>query len=358
MVLPRYDPPGNLDDLDENGREAWSAFVSRSVDRSIAGNPDQPNDSPRAQLYNLTRTDTADDAVLQDVSWIAFPRQVRITAVSDVARWRRADANRNVQDEYCEWSVTRGPDGKITRVTFTCEGPEYWDLLSQADPEAVVALYREHVNPAVQADDLFDAGGGYIPRNRWNATTTDGAMHLIQAANTLSAEIELAAAATIVRIINGRVLTSEQELIECSRYGDPNRNSDPHIGGVVNSVARRKADLSLANPVGLYFDDLSTAGWQTPDGSDPKSYWTYVRGDAEHPVRAVYQVPAEAGFVVGDVTIAGDPIVFGAQITDFIGIRLRAVACRLGQSTVAPMTACVGDPPLALAAASPANRVV
>jgi hypothetical protein len=341
MPLAQFDPPGGLSDLDQPGRKQWSAFISDAVDTAIAGRTDHSNDSPRAQYYNLTRTDTADDAKFQEVSWIAFPRVVKVNSVSDRQRWRRADSSRDVQDEYCEWSVTRRADGKITRVTFTCEGPEYWELLAQTQPDTVVQLYQEFVNPAVLKNDLLDASGRYIPRNRWNSTTTDGAMHLVQSANTLSAEIELSAAASIVRVKNGRELTAEQELVECAQYGVPQRNSDPHIGGVVNSVARLKADLALSNPVGLYFKDLATDGWTTPDGSDPKSYWTYLRGDAEHPVRAVYEVPSDKGFTVSDITILGQPINFGAQITDFISIKLTAVACRFDKSTAAPM-ACVG----------------
>jgi hypothetical protein len=346
MILPRFDPPGGLTDLNEKGLDEWSAFISASVDEAIAGRTDHTNDAPRGQYYNLTKTDTAADATFQDVSWIAFPRQVRISSISDVQRWRRADASRDVQDEYCEWSVARvRPENKISRVTFTCEAPEYWELLAQNQPETVLALYREHVNPAVREGDLFDASGFYIRRNNWNNSTSRGAMHLIQGANTLGAEIEISAAASIVRVINGRTLTGEQELIECGRYGAPQRNSDPHIGGVVNSVARLKADLALSNPVGLYFGGLSTEGWETPDGSDPQDYWTYTRGTNDRPVRAVYEVPSEKDFVVGDITIAGNPIAFGAQIADFISIQLTAVACRIGQSTVAPMTACVGDLP-------------
>ncbi|MGH3695665.1 MAG: hypothetical protein ACRDRX_17030 [Pseudonocardiaceae bacterium] len=343
MVISRFGPPGGLTDLDETGLQQWSAFISASVDAAIEGRPDHTNDAPRAQFYNLTKTDTADDAITQDVSWIAFPRQVKVSSVSDRQRWTEADSSRNLQDEYCEWSVTRRSDGKITRVTFTCEGPEYWELLAQTRPDTVLKLYHQHVDPAVQHGDLFDNSGAYLPRNIWNNSATNGAMHLVQAANTLGAEIELVAAASIVRVIDGQELTGEQELINCARYGAPQRNSDPHIGGVVNSIARLKADLALSDPVGLYFDDLSTAGWETPDGSDPKSYWTYTRGEDGRHVRAVYEVPPELGFVVSDITIDGNPIDFGAQITDFISIKAIAVACRIGQSTVAPMTGCVED---------------
>lgn len=357
MILDHFDSPGELTDFSATGQKEWSAYISGTVDTAIAGRTDHTNDSPRAQYYNLTKTDTAADAAFQEVSWIAFPRVIKLSSVSDLQRWRRAEISRDVQDEYCEWSVTRRADGKVTRATFTCEGPEYWDVLARSQPDTVLALYQEFVNPAVQRGDLFDASGAYIPRNTWNSTTTDGAMHLVQGSNTLGAEIELSAAATIVREHNGRVLTGEQELIECAQYGVPQRNSDPHIGGVVNSVARSKATLALANPVGLYFKDLSTAGWATPDGSDPKSHWTYVRGSQEHPVRAVFEVPESQGFTVSDISIGGAPITFAAQIADFISIKLIAVACRFGQSTAAPMDS-VGAiaQPSALAGGVPPTR--
>lgn len=348
MPLAEFDPPGGLNDFDAVGRQQWSQWLSETVDQAIAGREDHTNDSPRPQFYNLTKVETASDAQTRDVSWTAFPRRVVLQSVSDLQRWTTADASRDVQDEYCEWSVTRRPnDRKITNVTFTCEGPEYWEILAAQSPGKVVALYQQHVDPSIKESDLFDSAGRYIQRNRWNTDTTNGAMHLVQRANTLGAEIELAAAATIRREIDGRELTSEQELIKCSQYGVPTRNSDPHIGGVVNSVARLRADIALSNPVGLYFDDLSTAGWQTPDGSDPKSYWRYLRGSDDHFVRAVYEVPPEKAFVVGDITINGASLRFAGQIADFISIKLTALACRIGRSTVQPMTACVGAAPTA-----------
>ncbi|UUU36113.1 hypothetical protein JIX56_43295 [Streptomyces sp. CA-210063] len=337
-----YGPPGRLTDLDDVGTKAWHVFISDSVDRAITG-PDPAevlHDSPRPQFYNLTKTDTATDAVQAAVTWTAFPNRLR-SAISDRQRWQRADASRDVQDEYCEWSVTRDSTGRITRVTFTCEGPEYWDVLAQTSPDKALDLYRAHIDPAVGKSDLFGPNGRYVRRNQWNDSTTQGAMHLIQQSNTLGAEIELAAAATIRRLIGGRELTGAQELIACGKYGVPDRNSDPHIGEVVNSIARQKADIALSDPVGIYFDDLATDGWRAPDGSDPKSFWTFERGAAGFPVRAVYEVPADRDFTVGDITIAGRPIEFGAQIADFVTVKLMATACRLGQSEVQPRTSCV-----------------
>ena len=53
-------------------------------------------------------------------------------------------------------------------------------------------------------------------------------------------------------------------------------------------------------------------------------------------------MPGDKGFVAGDITIAGEPLNFGAQLTDFIQIKVTGLACRFGQSTAQPRTSCVG----------------
>ncbi|MEU4040286.1 hypothetical protein [Streptomyces collinus] len=123
------------------------------------------NDSPRPQFYNLTSTDTASDVQRASITWTAFPRIIKITSVGDLQRWQRADASRDVQDEYCEWSVTWEASGKITQVTFTCEGPEYWEILAQTNPDKVVELYHRFISPAVRKEDLFSPSGRYQPGN-------------------------------------------------------------------------------------------------------------------------------------------------------------------------------------------------
>jgi hypothetical protein len=275
---------------------------------------------------------------------------VAVEASSDLDRWQTADGTRDLQDEYCEWSVTRDPaTNKVVRVTFTCEGPEYWSFLAGVNRLKVLALYQQFVSPGVVLNDLFAADGHYKPRNKWNNSTTRGAMHLVQGANTLGAELNIAVRSTIVRQINGAVLTGERQLIECGRYGVATRNSDPHIGAEINTLARLKADVTIANPVALYIQGLSTAGWTAPDRSDPQQYWIVTRpaGDAEHALRAVYEVPAGKGFVVGDIAINGTPIQFGAQIADFITIKIVGQAYRLGQNHTPPATRCEGATPFA-----------
>lgn len=350
MPLAKFDPPAFLNDLPAAQLTGWSDLISGFFDAAREG--DSVNlefDGPRHQFFNPTKVDFAADETELDIAWTAFPRNVKVTSVSDRIRWQRADASRDLQDEYCEWSVNRdAATGKVTRVTFTCEGPEYWQYLASQSRDVVLGLYREFISPAVQTGDLFDSSGRYVARNKWNNSTTNGAMHLIQRNNTLSAEIELAGGASVVRKISGRILTEERELIDCGLYGGRERHSDPHIGAMVNSLTRQKADVTLQNPVGLYFNDLLTNGWTTPDGSNAKDYWKYIRGNNGKHVRAVYEVPTSKGFVVGDIKINGRRIEFGAQIADFISIKLTGVAHRIGQSTEQPLTGCRRERPSGL----------
>jgi phosphatidylserine/phosphatidylglycerophosphate/cardiolipin synthase-like enzyme len=339
--MNRFDPPGFVEDFTEEQKLTWSQTISDWIDTAQLGHPDR-NDGPRTQFFNPLRNPAAADQKVAVIFWNAFPRKVKSAALSDRQRWRQADATRNVQDEYCEWSVMRDPvSQKITRVTFTCEGPEYWDALAEANPAQVLALYQEFISSQIQHADLF-LNGQYNKYNRFNNSTTAGAMHLIQGANSLTAEIELGAAATIRRTHAGQELTGAQELIACARYGEAGRNSDPFIGEQINALARQGADITLNNPVGLYLHEFNPVGWSTPDQADAREFWKFVRGRDGYFVRAVFEVPAERGYAVGDITIAGKPLEFGAQIADFITIKLEGVATRIGQSAVVPNEGCVG----------------
>ena len=131
MALTKFDAPGFLQDLNAQGLQAWSDFISEQIDEARdRKDATLSNYGPRPQFFNPLKTAPAADAVEKDITWTAFPRIVKIQSISDKQRWRTADSSRDVQDEYCEWSVTRDPNtDKITRVTFTSEGPEYWTFL-------------------------------------------------------------------------------------------------------------------------------------------------------------------------------------------------------------------------------------
>jgi hypothetical protein len=349
--MARINPPGDLQDFDEAGRDAWSKRISKLIDDNI-------RDFDTPQFFNPTRDAPGADAAEKKIDWTAFPKVVtNNSGGSDVRRWTTADRDRfDAQDEYCEWHVERNGAGKVVRVTFTSEGPEYWDFLAANFPDKLVQLYRELVDPAVVLADLLDGNGDYDPVNKWNDPGRGGKIaHLGHGNNTLSAFVNIGARATIIRRRpDGSIMTGETELIDCGRYGGRDRHSDPHIGGEVNSLARAHARITMANPVGLSMDGLFPVGWETPDGSDPKDYWTVVRGTAAHQMRTVYEVPAAKGFVVGDIKINGREITFGGQIADFIRVKLVGLAHEFGQHQTAPR-ACVGAVPEPAVAAAPAG---
>lgn len=95
--------------------------------------------------------------------------------------------------------------------------PEFRSQITQED------LFTTHANDTEQME--------YRPQNRWNSSTTSGTIaHLIQRNNTLTAELDIAAQATVLRKdSNNKVITNPDQLIRCSEYGDPDRNSDPHV---------------------------------------------------------------------------------------------------------------------------------
>jgi hypothetical protein len=337
-----FHPPGHVDDLGTTGRAHWHAHMAATtafqrallvgelrkthahaadehlayVDPRATAVPDglapagQPwNGFPRAVLEHLAKDD-------HEKAWeIAERMQTK-------AGYRTQDGRavelrfRAFQDEYLEWHADADEHG-VHRVSFTCEGPEYWEQLAQVKFERVHELYREHVRDDVAAsdlkfaDDVYVGGrrrykaGDYNPFNRWN--TTDGAMHLTHPANTLGAEINLAARATVARLdVRDQLVENPLELICCAGFGSPSRDSDPSIGATANAVVRQGKRLTLTNPIGLYiasFDGNAITlrdGADVPDGSTPDAWWRCERGEEQsgdggvRMVRIAYEIPAGA----------------------------------------------------------------
>jgi hypothetical protein len=339
-------PPASIDDFKtEEQRLAWDDWLRSRFTEELKGLAVETQGEP-PQFFDPT--DTPADVATLPITWGGFPQRISNANPDDSrAAWEEAelavlDPDFEVafrpQDEYLEWFTTKR-DGKVVRIDFTCEGPEYFEALAhgyplryrgarrpgvEGDRDAVVALYRKYVSPDVSPSDLFQ-GDSYDRFNPWN--TTQGAMHLCNVFNTLGAEINIAARATVRRQSGGSELTDEDLLIACSGYGDAGRASDPHIGGEVNALARAGYMVSLGDPVGLYLDltAFEPAGWNKPDGNPVGDYWHVERGTKDQALRAVYEVRDE-DFDVGDITIGGDAIEFGGQIAEFLTMKLTGVA--------------------------------
>lgn len=312
-LLSRFSTPGGLPEPSDADANAWSALVEEMV---------KPHAAEFPQFYDPTATDTPANAQIAPVVWSAFPADLRNQATSEEARWQLADSGREHQDEYCEWAIERNPAGKITRVTFTTEVPEYWDHMARHEPDRLLSLYHDLVSPDVALDDLIQ-NGQYMPGNRWNSSTEGRPAHLVQDNNQLGAAIDLAANATVLRERDGKPVTNQQDLVDCGRFGNPFRNSDPQIAAAINAAVATGADVTLADPLGLYLHGILTAGMTTPDGADPATFWVIERGDPAHALRAHFEVPAGHGYTVSDIIAGGRPIQFGAQLAD---------ACRCGSA--------------------------
>ena len=314
-VLPRFDTPGRLAELSERDRDAWSDAVAAMV-RQVAEFP---------RFYDPTSEDTPDGLAPAHIAWGAFPARVLREEGPGAPGWARADSGRAEQDEYCEWGVERDTDGKITRVTFTTEVPEYWEHVARHDRDRLLDLYQKHVDPSVTLDDLFE-DGQYVAGNVWNRLTEGRPAHLVQRNNNLSAAIQLVAAATILRRReDGTPVTDRQELVVCGRLGNPFRNSDPQIAEIVNDAAGRGNAVTLLDPFGLYLDALLSSGMKTPDDADAAEFWNIERGTPEYALRASFSVPEGRGYTVGDIEIGGRPITFGAQVAEKVRIRVSAL---------------------------------
>jgi hypothetical protein len=393
--LPKFDPPAYQNDFQSSEqvqekafRDRWNDNMNRFTEQTLENDPWSSTNQPRlTQYYNPLTTDIPTGAKGAAIQWTAFPNRILINYpnVGQSTQWKYADEGppavdnygpggpRGWQDEYAEWSVTRNAEGKIIKVMFTCENREYWYTLWETDPNVVLRHYQQLVGLQVKLEDLYlrDNNGNpvidpatdrpaYDDRNQWNSTTTQGAVHLISNPNALSAEIFLAGQGTVLRKDgSGNPITDKNQLINCSRYGTPNRNSDPTIGAIVNSLVRGAGGLdtgvqiSLENPVGLYIQTPSFDTYQlplsAPADAQPEDFWRIVRGrkrqDGEpidYILHAVYEVPAELGFTVSDITIDGFNIDYGAQISQTFQIALAGLP--LAAINPPAEFACAGSP--------------
>jgi len=332
-LLKQFAAPAHLTELSPDALRAWHERNARIVAESAAEFP---------QYYDPTTEDTPDGLRPVRLVWSAFPATITAIHGLGARRWDIADTSRSRpdrlgHDEYCEWGVERR-DGKVVRITFTTEVPEYWDHIAESDPELLLALYRDLAGAQVQRDDLF-SNGQYRRRNRWNDVVgPDGRsvparpIHLLHGSNTLDAAIKLARDATVLRHDdNGQPVLDRHQLVACSNLGEPLRNSDPQIAQVVNDAVAESLKVTLKDPLGLYLDALQSAGIVAPDGTDAIEFWHVERGTAEHTVRASFAVPPEKPYVVGDLTIDGRPITRGGQVADKVRVRLDAFAKPGGQ---------------------------
>lgn len=420
----RFKTPANqIDFPHDSSKQAalaaqWHTNLDGFTQQGIVGDPwNATNSSGITNYFNPVSIAIPAGSVVAPIAWRAFPGRIgfyfpqlsltnqlsladteyqtngqtfpQIPPMSQVCGGAAAPTipfgpygPRGWQDEYCEWCVTRDVNGKITRLDFTCENPEYWQTLWMIDPQRVLEIYRSTLDkPQIQFDDLclHDPGGNvvidastgrpaYDPLNKWNSGTVSdasrgGAMHLTSTPNTIQTEIGLACAASIQRTIGS---SDQTQLICCAQYGQAKRNSDPQIGQVTNQFVGSGKTVTLTNPPGLYIQTPDFAGNQywTPDGTPAENFWEIRRGtamlngDVGHPLpgnfilHATFQVPSNKGYTVSDIAIGGSPAQ-GGQLIQWGGQVAKSFLMHIVATGVpAPVPAavgCVGTPTPSLA---------
>lgn len=317
-LVTRFDTPGSLRDAPAGSGfyDAWHTYLETSMGDDVAVGGGGFYDASKT---NVTRL--ADHHLV----WMGFPRDVLITGFRDDRRGAFAAAEaRMLQNEYFEWHVAKAPNGKIKKVTFVTETPEYWQRLAQYEPATVVALYRSLVDAAAamtpaQVQAIVFPGGTYNRYNSLNAV--DGIVHYIQSINTLDAAIGL-----VQSSLNSGGRRDNYEMPQ-----SPDTNVDPRVALDIANLVRTPLLVTLRDPIGLYIAGWDDSGWTKPNGQPVGNYWRVVRGVMGAALRVEYEVPASEGFLVGDIKIGGRRIEYGGQLAEHITVTIAGTAGRRGR---------------------------
>ncbi|KXX82080.1 hypothetical protein MMYC01_201566 [Madurella mycetomatis] len=311
-----FGQPGGLQDLDA---ETWDKVVSDVIGKQML--------KESAHIYNPLAVSTDNSPEERKISWQAFPKNLRECQ----KKWALADMREN-QDEYCEWEVQR-ENGKIVKITFTCEVPEYWEQMCEDKPDHLLQQYRFLLgNDNITIDDLRK-NGKYDTKNKWNLDVQKNGdiVHLSQANNTLKDAVELVADSTILRRDQNDTLIEDQMrlLDEVASIDNKDRSkgrhSDPEIMAIVNEFVRNGKSVAITESPGVYIDNFDYAKFSVPghDNVNIHRFWTVARGDKAKCVRAVFQVPPDLGFVVGDIVDdKSHQIDHGSRVAEHVWIRL------------------------------------
>lgn len=407
MKISAFSAPAGIDDFGAipNQHAAWSEFLGfvfdHEVKKIIEEYQKELGKKVTPQFYNPLRGNGATDKpVTQQRPWQGFPNVNLIkygnlayeltdltavnplptTVIGFTKEGIEVAASYRPQDEYLEWYVERDEKtGKIIKITFTCEAPEYWSAFANGYPSmfyidqgfspttgAAGSLKNAHamyetllgqkVSPEdlIFEDDIYNAPtsekdrsivfkkGEYNPFNIWN--TQKGAIHLTHPANTLGAEVNLAARAAVRRTSDGGTEPADAvHMICCSAYGAASRNSDPAIGFFVNTFARSDSYVTLLDPVALYMTSFNAAAFAAPNGDDVSQFFTVIRPKTQLAdgytrwLRAEFTVPAGRGYVVGDITKNKLPITSGGMVAAEITMMLVGAVDGKGTIHVDPL---------------------
>jgi len=77
------------------------------------------------------------------------------------------------------------------------------------------------------------------------------------------------------------------------------------------------------------------------EDDNPEKFWKWTRGSEGYYMRGEFEVPADRGYVVGDLLVNGVPLNYGAQLADFVFVSISVRTSRGNAAEPRPL----GDPP-------------
>lgn len=373
--------PGYVSDLGPIGQRGWEAYISEILN----GTPGKKGVIAEAKQANggvapsvLLDGDPALVPGIVPVDWQGYPVRVKQTLNQSDAKldpfidWTRAGetVGRAIcHEEYLEWRTVRRADGKVIRLEFTTETPDYWAKLARYEPRKLVELaakFAGETTDKVDVRELFgtadpfsvdpfsaageDVENAFIQQN-WSINGrirgaynngTKSILHMSNSVNSVNAAVALAVFAAYPhgkQIGPNQIALSGPEAIEATTQAAVNcRNSDPTIVGLAVETVFGGCKVALMEAIGLYLVSVNQAGLTFSDGSAvPQAWFSYERGSrsTNNPTgvdlfqRLVVEAPPGSSTVVGDLLDQdGNLVKSGTQIARLInvGIYLRKTA--------------------------------
>jgi hypothetical protein len=332
----RFDTPGGVrdipsdypEDVQERWLETWHQLINDEMGEEptmgAAAPEPAPDDVSVGEFYNR-RVTKVNPVGERRLVWMGFPRKLLVPHRDERQEaFALADArgvdDRNKQDEYLEWHVTRDKaTKKIKKVTFVTETPEYWEKLFEFDPRRCAEVYSELVGAKVSPEELTSDGVNYDRVNKWN--TTDGIVHYI--VNDLENSLPVA-----IRLAKGSVGSLPGRHVRDNYEGSSSAltSADPRVQIDIDTLARKGLSVTCLEPIGVYMGGWDDTGWTKKDGSPVGNYWRVVRGRPGAALRLEYEVPEAEGFTVSDIKIGGRPIEYGGQLAEHITVMFGGLA--------------------------------
>jgi hypothetical protein len=334
--------PGGLQSLNEAGKVAWDHTIQSCFQAVLGGTNLHPFllPMPDERTPDLTGPD-----------WTGLP----IRALSCTSRHQALaalDNQRGLQEEYIEWRVVRGDDHRIRRVELTTELRDYWAVLAAYEPERTLDLVSELIDRPVHAEQVY---GRRLPRTvqeRGQAFAAamlegsnplndgrEGILFMRHQDNDLRSLFQLAVAAALPCVLLDKVTgrrrcaTAYETTPLLNEAAVAGRASDPVIVERLGRLAFERRLIAPDDPVGIYIQGVEHSRLRTPDGEEvPTEWFTASRGMSVQDSpdgygrtqRLVLEVPAEHGFVVGDLwdVATEESIRYGGQVAELTELRL------------------------------------